>query len=123
MHIRKSKDQRKNYVLLALLEILHSRTDAAHPLTKNAVLQILETEYNIPLSSRSTLDKYFGSLTEAGYEIAKTSHGFYLRDTVLADADLLALIRCIRRHPAEFRNAPQLIAQLKALGSVSLREA
>lgn len=63
--------------LLYLIELLRSHTDEAHRLTVPELCELLFCEYNIS-AERKSVYRDLDLLTEYGYDVVKTSGGYYL---------------------------------------------
>ncbi len=112
----------KNYLLLALLELLKNHTDSEHHLEKQEIRDLMKSKYGIPMS-RNTLDEKFRALEDAGYEIFRTEKGWYLDDDGITDGELRILIDSILYSDMLNQTySKNLIEKLSELGSVSFKE-
>ena len=122
MEINRAIHGNKNYLILALLELLKKRTDSDNPLEKKEIRDILKKEYGITMS-RNTLDEKFKALEDAGYEIGKNEKGWYLISDGITDGELRILIDSILYSDILNQSySKELIEKLSELGSVSFRK-
>ncbi len=111
----------KKLALLYLLEILKSDTDARHPLRQEALAATLADRYGVFLE-RKAIARNLALLEEAGYDIAKTSEGYYLRERLFEPSELRLLIDSVlcSRHISP-RHSRELAERLAAEGGKHFR--
>lgn len=81
----------KNMILLMLLDVLKSDTDAAHPISKEELRRRIRQRYGF-LPARNTLYTRLNSLELAGFPIIQDGDGVCYDEATLTDGELRFLI-------------------------------
>ena len=67
--------EKKKHLILLVLKLLETETDASHPITQTEIAKIISKVYPC---DRKTVGRNIKFLQDVGYSIVKTSTGFYL---------------------------------------------
>ena len=67
--------EKKKHLILLVLKLLETETDANHPMTQTEIAKTISEVYPC---DRKTVGRNIQILREIGYSIVKTSTGFYL---------------------------------------------
>ena len=70
-----SQKNTKKYLIVLILRILESKTDAEHPITQTQIAKEISELYPC---DRKTVCRNIKFLKEMGYPIVKTTKGFYM---------------------------------------------
>ena len=69
--------EKKKHLILLVLKLLETETDASHPITQTEIAKTISAVYPC---DRKTVGRNIQFLKEMGYSIVKTSTGFYLEN-------------------------------------------
>ena len=75
----------KKYLIVLVLRILESKTDAEHPITQTQIAKEISEIYPC---DRKTVGRNIQFLQKLNYPIVKTSKGFYMDNMVFSVADM-----------------------------------
>ncbi len=105
----------KKLALIYLLRILEEESDAEHPLTQEALAELLRERHGIFLE-RKAIGRNLLLLSEAGYDILHTAGGYYLGERTFEPGELRLLIDSVlfSRHinPTQSRALADKLASL-----------
>ena len=105
----------KNQLLLALIEILTSESDEQHILTRNKILELLKSRYDIVIERR-TLYNNIKTLQDFGYDIndySENNIGYYLDSRQFEKSEINLLCHSIHSsHIIPDHSSNQLIDKL-----------
>ncbi len=74
----------KKYLIVLVLRILESKTDAEHPITQTQIAREISELYPC---DRKTVGRNIQFLQKLNYPIVKTSKGFYMDNMVFSVSD------------------------------------
>ena len=77
--------RRKKQLILLILKMLESNTDAQHPITQAEIARTISLVYPC---DRKTVGRNIKFLVEIGYPIIKTTKGFYMNDKVFTKEEI-----------------------------------
>lgn len=80
--------ENKKHLIVLILRILETTSDAANPLTQTAIARLIAEKFPC---DRKTVGRNIKFLTEIGYPIVKTAKGFYM-DRMLFSGEEISLI-------------------------------
>ena len=69
--------EKKKHLILLVLKLLETETDANHPITQTEIAKTISAVYPC---DRKTVGRNIKDLKELGYPIVKTTKGFYMND-------------------------------------------
>lgn len=75
----------KKYLIVLILRILESKTDAEHPITQTQIANEISEIYPC---DRKTVGRNIQFLQKLKYPIVKTSNGFYMDNMVFSVSDM-----------------------------------
>jgi len=75
----------KKYLIVLILRILESKTDAEHPITQTQIAKEISEIYPC---DRKTVGRNIQFLQKLNYPIVKTSKGFYMDNMVFSVSDM-----------------------------------
>lgn len=75
----------KKYLIVLILRILESNTDAEHPITQTQIAKDISELYPC---DRKTVGRNIQFLQKLNYPIIKTSKGFYMNNMVFSVSDV-----------------------------------
>lgn len=112
----------KKSLILCILRIFEEYSDCDHPLTHQAIIQLLEKDYAIT-AARNAVSSHISLLKELGYDIVSSAKGSYLQERLFDDMELRVLMDSVlsSRYIPEI-NAKQLIHKLGQLSSTHFRK-
>ena len=90
------KEWRKKALIVLILRILETESDADNPLTQ---IQIAETISKKFPCDRKTVGRNIKFLREIGYPIAKCGKGFYMDNMQFSRAEISFVLSAIRNAP------------------------
>lgn len=86
----------KKHLIILILKILESHTDADHTLTQR---EIAEQISRVHPCERKTVGRNIKFLTEIGYPIVKTGKGFYMDKKVFSVAEVNFIVNTLTSAP------------------------
>ena len=69
--------EKKKHLILLVLKLLETETDANHPITQTEIVKTISEVYPC---DRKTVGRNIKELKELGYPITKTTKGFYMNE-------------------------------------------
>ena len=75
----------KKYLIVLILRILESKTDAEHPITQTQIAKEISEIYPC---DRKTVGRNIQFLQKLNYPIVKTTKGFYMDNMVFSVSDM-----------------------------------
>lgn len=105
---------------ILILDVLQRYSDADHPLTQQAIIRILRTDYGVEKIDRRSVKANVLSLVDMGYEISmEEGEGYYLISREFEDAELRLLIDSVLfSKTISDAYAKRLIEKLKSFGNI-----
>ena len=86
----------KKYLILLVLKLLESNTDASSCLTQTEISRIISAKYKC---DRKTVSRNIKFLKEIGYPIIKTGKGFYMDRKVFSVQELNFILDAVNNAP------------------------
>ena len=77
--------EKKKHLILLVLKLLETETDASHPITQTEIANIISEVYPC---DRKTVGRNIKDLKELGYPIVKTTKGFYMNKKIFTVAEI-----------------------------------
>ncbi|WP_029674837.1 helix-turn-helix transcriptional regulator [Butyrivibrio sp. VCB2006] len=110
----------KKMLNLLILDVLRRYSDAEHPLTQQAIIRILRSDYGVEKIDRRSVKANVLSLVDMGYEISmEEGNGYYLISREFEDAELRLLIDSVLfSKTISDAYAKRLIEKLKSFGNI-----
>ena len=110
----------KKMLNMLILDVLQRYSDADHPLTQQAIIRILRTDYGVEKIDRRSVKANVLSLVDMGYEISmEEGNGYYLISREFEDAELRLLIDSVLfSKTISDAYAKRLIDKLKSFGNI-----
>ncbi|MBP3279185.1 MAG: WYL domain-containing protein [Butyrivibrio sp.] len=110
----------KKMLNILILDVLQRYSDADHPLTQQAIIRILRTDYGVEKIDRRSVKANVLSLVDMGYEISmEEGEGYYLISREFEDAELRLLIDSVLfSKTISDAYAKRLIDKLKSFGNI-----
>lgn len=110
----------KKMLNILILDVLQRYSDADHPLTQQAIIRILRTDYGVEKIDRRSVKANVLSLVDMGYEISmQEGEGYYLISREFEDAELRLLIDSVLfSKTISDAYAKRLIDKLKSFGNI-----
>lgn len=110
----------KKMLNLLILDVLQRYSDADHPLTQQAIIRILRSDYGVEKIDRRSVKANVLSLVDMGYEISmEEGNGYYLISREFEDAELRLLIDSVLfSKTISDAYAKRLIEKLKSFGNI-----
>ena len=110
----------KKMLNILILDVLQRYSDADHPLTQQAIIRILRTDYGVEKIDRRSVKANVLSLVDMGYEISmEEGEGYYLISREFEDAELRLLIDSVLfSKTISDAYAKRLIEKLKSFGNI-----
>ena len=69
--------EKKKHLILLVLKLLETETDASHPITQTEIAKTISAVYPC---DRKTVGRNMKDLKDLGYPIIKTTKGFYMSE-------------------------------------------
>ena len=110
----------KKMLNILILDVLQRYSDAEHPLTQQAIMRILKSDYGVEKVDRRSIKANVLSLLDMGYEISmEEGEGYYLLEREFEDAELRLLIDSVLfSKNISDAYAKRLIEKLKSFGNI-----
>ncbi len=110
----------KKMLNILILDVLKRYSDAEHPLTQQAIIRILKSDYGVEKIDRRSVKANVLSLSDMGYEISMDEgDGYYLISREFEDAELRMLIDSVLfSKTISDKYAKRLIEKLKSFGNI-----
>ena len=103
----------KKYLIVLILRILESNTDAEHPITQTQIAKDISELYPC---DRKTVGRNIQFLQKLTYPIVKTSKGFYMDNMVFSVSDMqLVETAILTSNIKTDEKKAELIKKLKSL--------
>ena len=77
--------EKKKHLILLVLKLLETETDANHPITQTEITKTISEVYPC---DRKTVGRNIKDLKELGYPIVKTTKGFYMNKKIFTVAEI-----------------------------------
>ena len=77
--------EKKKHLILLVLKLLETETDANHPITQTEIAKTISGVYPC---DRKTVGRNIKDLKELGYPIVKTTKGFYMDKKIFTVAEI-----------------------------------
>jgi predicted DNA-binding transcriptional regulator YafY len=110
----------KKMLNILILDVLKRYSDADHPLTQQAIIKILKSDYGVEKIDRRSVKANVLSLNDMGYEISmEEGEGYYLMSREFEDAELRMLIDSVLFSKSiSGTDAKRLIEKLESFGNI-----
>ena len=77
--------EKKKHLILLVLKLLETETDANHPITQTEIAKTISEVYPC---DRKTVGRNIKDLKNLGYPIVKTTKGFYMDNKIFTVAEI-----------------------------------
>lgn len=101
----------KKYLIVLILRLLESESDAEHPMTQVEIADAISRAYPC---DRKTVGRNIKFLCEVGYPIVKTPKGFYMDRRLFTRDEVGLILRAVRGLSAEGIDTEELCERLEA---------